>query len=74
MPSAADLPEACLFSLPEACLFSASSPTTITADANSTAAMLRHAGLPAVARSLNFTSWNQLEGWLRQVEAIARAA
>jgi hypothetical protein len=34
---------------------------------------------PSVSRlfrmvSLNFTSWNQLDGWLRQVEVLRRAA
>jgi hypothetical protein len=24
--------------------------------------------------SLNFASWNQLDGWLRQVEGLRRAA
>jgi hypothetical protein len=24
--------------------------------------------------SLNFTSWNQLDGWLRQIEGLRRAA
>jgi hypothetical protein len=39
-------------------------------------------GLPSEARlkgerrmvTLNFASWNQLDGWLRQVEALRQAA
>jgi hypothetical protein len=43
-------------------------------DVHQEVASVSASGSNARSATLNFASWNQLEGWLRQVDRVRRAA